>query len=123
VTGGCLQVSGAQVAATAVRSAFVTPATPVDLSGKSALSLDFNCWGGVPNATGYQATVTLTGTDGSVLTKTYTVSPNTWTPLSLPLAGWSGASSVSRIEVGFAAVGTTFSPWGGNFQLDNVTWQ
>lgn len=30
---------------------------------------------------------------------------------------------MSRIEVGFAAVGTTFSPWGGNFQLDNVTWQ
>lgn len=122
-SGGCLQVSGASVAATAVRSAFVAPATPIDLSGKTALSLGFNCWGGVPGATGYQATVTLTGTDGSVLTKTYAVSPNTWTTLSLPLAGWSGASSVSRIEVGFATVGTTFSPWTGDFQLDDVTWQ
>ena len=123
VAGGCLQVSGNQVPATTVRSAFVAPTTPIDLSHASTLSMAFNCWGGVPNATGYQAIVTLTGTDGSVLTKTYPVSPNAWTTLSLPLAAWSGASSVSRIEVGFAAVGTTYSPWGGNFQLDDITWQ
>jgi hypothetical protein len=123
VSGGCLQATGDQVPATTVRSAYVAPATPLNLSDASTFSLDFNCWGGVPDATGYQAIVTLTGTDGSVLTKTYPVSPNTWTPLSLTLAGWTGASSVSRIEVGFSAVGTTYSPWGGDFQLDDVTWQ
>lgn len=123
VAGGCLQASGDQVPATTVRSAFVAPATPLNLSAASTLSLDFNCWGGVPGATGYQAIVTLTSANGSVLTKTYQVSPNTWTPLSLSLTGWSGASSVSEIEVGFSALGTTFSPWGGDFQLDNVTWQ
>lgn len=121
VSGGCLQVTGNQVPATTVRSAYVAPSTPLDLSAASTLSLDFNCWGGVPNATGYQAIVTLTGTDGSVLTKTYAVSSDTWTPLSLSLSGWSGASSVSRIEVGFSAVGTTYSPWGGAFQLDDVS--
>jgi hypothetical protein len=123
VSGGCLQATGNQVPATTVRSAYVAPATPLNLSAASTLSLDFNSWGGVPDATGYQAIVTLTGTDGSVLTKTYPVTPNTWTPLSLPLTGWSGASSVSRIEVGFSALGTTYSPWGGDFQLDDVTWQ
>ena len=123
VAGGCLQASGDGVPATTVRSAFIAPATPLNLSAASTLSLDFNCWGGVPDATGYQAIITLTGTDGSVLTKSYPVSPNTWTPLSLALTGWSGASSVSRIEVGFSAVGTTYSPWNGDFQLDDVTWQ
>ena len=123
VAGGCLQASGDDVPATTVRSAYVAPTTPLNLSAASTLSLDFNCWGGVPDATGYQAIVTLTGTDGSVLTKTYAVSPNTWTPLSLALTGWSSASSVSRIEVGFSAVGTTYSPWNGDFQLDDVTWQ
>jgi hypothetical protein len=29
---------------------------------------------------------------------------------------------VTRIEVGFAAVGTTFAPWNGSFQIDDVTW-
>jgi Bacterial alpha-L-rhamnosidase 6 hairpin glycosidase domain/Bacterial alpha-L-rhamnosidase C-terminal domain len=121
-SGGCLQVSGDEVAATDVRSASVTPTTPVDMSGAGALSLRFNSWGGVPDATGYQATITLTGTDGTTLTRTYPVSSDTWTPLSLPLTGWSGASSVNRIEVGFAAVGTTYSPWNGDFQLDDLTW-
>ncbi|TKA06309.1 alpha-L-rhamnosidase-related protein [Actinacidiphila oryziradicis] len=122
VSGGCLQVSGAQVAAASERSAYVTPAQPIDMSRASALTLDFDCWGGVPGATGYQAVVTLTGSDGSTLTKTYPVSSDIWTTLSLDLSGWSGASAVSRIEVGFRAVGTTYSPWGGDFQLDNVTW-
>jgi hypothetical protein len=76
----------------------------------------------VPDATGYQATITLTGADGSTLRKTYPVSSDVWTPLSLPLTGWSGASAVSRIEVGFAALGTTYSPWGGDFELDSLTW-
>ena len=123
VAGGCLQATGDAVPATTVRSAYVAPTTPLNLSTASTFSLDFNSWGGVPDATGYQAIITLTGTDGSVLTQTYPVSPNTWTPLSLSLTGWSGASSVSRIEVGFSAVGTTYPSWNGNFQLDNVTWQ
>jgi len=123
VSGGCLQASGDQVPATTERSAYVAPTTPLNLSGAGTFSLDFNSWGGVPDATGYQAIITLTGADGSVLTKTYPVSPNTWTPLSLALTGWSGASAVSRIEVGFSALGTTYTPWGGDFQLDDVTWQ
>jgi hypothetical protein len=123
VAGGCLQASGDEVPATTVRSVYVAPTTPLNLSGASTLSLDFNSWGGVPDATGYQAIITLTGTDGRVLTKTYPISPNAWTPLSLALTGWSGASGVSRIEVGFSALGTTYAPWGGDFQLDDVTWQ
>jgi hypothetical protein len=122
VSGGCLQVQGASVAATAIRSAYVAPSSPVDMSGASEFRLDFDCYGGVPGATGYQAVVTLTGTDGTVLTRTFPVPSDTWSPLSVPLAGWSGASSVRRIEVGFSAVGTTFSPWGGDFQIDDVTW-
>ena len=121
-SGGCLQVSGDQVAAASERSAYVTPAQPLDLAAASTFRMDFDSWGGVPDATGYQAVVTLTGSDGSTLTKTYAVSSDTWTPLSLDLTGWSGASSVSRIEVGFQAVGTVYGPWGGDFQLDNVTW-
>lgn len=121
-SGACLQVTSQAVPATTVRSAYVTPQTPIDMSGASAFRLDFDSYGGVPGASGYQAIVTLTGTDGSTLTKTFPVPSDTWSPLSLDLAGWSGSSSVTRIEVGFSAVGTDYSPWTGAFELDDVTW-
>ncbi|MDT4911199.1 MAG: hypothetical protein QOC66_327 [Pseudonocardiales bacterium] len=122
VSGGCLQVTGAQVPATTVRSAYVAPGQPLDLSAASTLQLAFNCYGGVPGATGYEAVVTLTGAGGAVLTKQFAVSPDAWTTLSLDVADWAGAAAVTRIEVGFAAVGTTFAPWNGSFQIDDVTW-
>ena len=122
-SGACLAVSTGGVAATTVRSAFVSPATPIDLSAVSTLKLSLNSYGGVPNATGYEAIVTLTGADGDVLTKSYPVSPDTWNPLSLDLTGWAGASAVSKLEVGFHAVGTDFSPWSSSFELDDISWQ
>jgi len=121
-SGGCLEVHGASVAATAVRSAYVEPEDPLDMSGAAAFQIAFDCYGGVPGATGYQAVVTLTSVDGSARTKTFDVSSDTWSTLSVPLSGWSGATAVRRVEVGFSAVGTDFSPWTGNFQLDQASW-
>jgi hypothetical protein len=66
--------------------------------------------------------VTLTGSGGSTLTKSFAVSPDSWSTLSLDLTGWPGAAAVSKVEVGFHALGTTFSPWSGDFELDDVGW-
>jgi hypothetical protein len=122
VSGGCLQVSTGGVAATTIRSASVSPTQPIDLSGASSLHLSFNCYGGVPGATGYEAVVTLTGSGASTLTKSFAVSSDSWSTLSLDLTGWAGAAAVSKIEVGFHALGATFSPWSGDFELDDVSW-
>jgi hypothetical protein len=110
VSGACLQVTSQAVPATTIRSAYVTPQKPIDMSGASTFDLDFDSYGDVPGASGYQAIVTLTGSDGSTLTKTFPVQSDTWSPLHLDLAGWSGSSSVSRIEVGFSAVDTDYAP-------------
>lgn len=125
-SGGCLQADTANVAPTDERSVYLAPDQPLDMSGASTFSLEFNSWGGVPgvdDATGYRVTVTLTGAGGNTLTKTFNTSANTWTSLSLDLAGWAGASAVSRIEVGTHTTDTDYGAWGGKFQLDNVTWQ
>ncbi|MEQ7005409.1 discoidin domain-containing protein [Actinopolymorpha sp. B17G11] len=122
-SGGCLQADTAAVPATTVRSVYLEPDEPLDMSEASAFSLAFNSWGSVPGATGYQVIVTLTGADGTTLTKTLPTSADSWTTLSLDLTGWAGASEVSRIEVGTSAVGTEYSPWDSMFQIDSVTWR
>lgn len=124
-SGGCLEAETAPVDETAVRSVYLAPDQPLDMSGDSTFSLEFNSWGGAPGAdetTGYEATVTLTGADGSTLTKTFTTGADAWTSLSLDLKGWAGASAVSRVEIGFSSA-TGSDDWAGSFQIDNVSWQ
>ncbi|MGW0227918.1 carbohydrate-binding protein [Actinopolymorpha singaporensis] len=125
-SGGCLQANTASVAPTAVRSVYLAPDQPIDMSRASTFSLKFNSWGSVPGvdqATGYQVTVKLTGANGATLTKTFNTSADAWTSLSFELKGWTGASAVSRIEIGTRTADTDYGAWPGEFQLDNVTWQ
>ncbi|MGW1062311.1 hypothetical protein [Micromonospora rubida] len=121
-SGSCLQAVGEFIASTTPRSVYIAPAKPIDMSKKSMFKVQFNCFGGVQGATGYRAIVALTGSDGSRVIATLAPPADTWTTLSVNLANWSSVSSVTRIEVTFQAVGTTYPNWTGNFQLDNATW-
>ncbi|WP_320068840.1 hypothetical protein [Micromonospora sp. RTGN7] len=121
-SGSCLQAVNEFIPSTSPRSTYIVPARPIDMSKKSTFKVQFNCWGGVQGATSYRAIVALTGSDGSRVIMTSYPQPNTWTTLSVGLTNWSSVSSVSRIEVTFQAVGTTYPNWAGHFQLDNATW-
>ncbi|MGC4806691.1 transglycosylase SLT domain-containing protein [Micromonospora sp. DT233] len=121
-SGGCLEAVGHFISSTDPRSVYVAPETPIDMSKNSLFKVKFNSFGGVQGATGYRASVALTGSDGSRVIATLTPPADTWTTLSVSLKNWSSVKSVTRIEVTFQAVGTSYPGWTGNFQLDNATW-
>ena len=116
---GALEATVRGVAASAAKSVFVTPERPLDLGDATALQLSIDGYGGAPGATGYEATVTVTGAGGETRSATHDISADSWNRLSLDLAGWAGRSAVSRIEVSFRAVGSDVQ-WLPRFQLDDV---
>lgn len=118
---GALEATTGVSPGSALKSVAVTPATPLDLSAAKDLVLHLDSYGGAPGATGYQAVVTLTGTDGQQLTKAFPCSPDAWNTLTLDVSSWASRSKVARVEAGFRALGTTM-PWQPRFQLDDVSW-
>ena len=116
-----LEAKSAPVPAAAERSVSVTPDAPVDLSEAKSVFVWMNSWGGVPGATGYVATLTLTAADGSqVETKMDTFQPDSWNELSIDVSAWEGRSAVASMEVSFAAVGSDYPGWDPRFQLDDL---
>jgi len=109
------------VPANQMRNLFVEPAKPLDLTDSKALVAHIDSYGGVGGATGYEAVITLTGTDGDVLTDSFAVSPDQWTELSLDVSEWDARAAVSRIEIGFRALGAS-GVWVPHFQIDEITW-
>lgn len=122
VSGACLEVEGAAVAAATERSVQLILDSPSSMATASSFSLDVNTYG-VGDESGFEVTVRIVPTSGAPFTKSFVVQPNTWTPLSFSLKEWAGRASVSRVEVGIRAVGTEFGAWPGRFQLDNVDWK
>lgn len=122
VSGACLEVEGAAVPAADERAVQLKFDSPTDMSSASSFSFDVNTYG-IADATGFQVTVRLVPTTGATLSKSFTVKADSWTSLSFPLTGWTGSKSVARVEVAHRALGTTYSPWPGRFQLDNVDWK
>lgn len=101
------------------KTVFVEPAAPLDLGDAQELVVFIDSYGGVPGATGYEASVTLTsGDDVETVTEAY--SPDSWNELSVDLSDWEGRSAVARIEVSMRAVGTDFPTWNPHFQVDSV---
>jgi hypothetical protein len=118
--GGALEASArAGVVADQLKSVVVSLASPLDLSGASELHAMVDGYGGAPGASAYEAVLTVTGAGGETRTVTADVQADSWNRVSLDLAGWAGRSSVSKIEVGFRAKGSTIN-WGMRFQVDAV---
>jgi hypothetical protein len=117
---GALDAESAGAPADAFRSVSVEPGSAIDLSSASTLTAHVDGYGGMPGATGYEAKVTLTGAGGEELTKTFPVTPDSWNALGLDVSGWAARSALSRIEIGFRAVGTS-AQWQPHFQVDSLT--
>ncbi len=75
----------------------VSPGSPLDLSSAKTFSVYEDSYGGVPDASGYEAMVTLTAADGQTLSKTFPTSSDTWNPLNLDVSSWPDRSQVSQI--------------------------
>ncbi len=116
---GALEATGRSAPASAAKSVFVAPGRALDLSDATSLQLSLDSYGGAPGASGYAATVTVTGAGGETRSATSDVSADSWNRLTVDLAGWAGRSAVTRIEVSFRAVGSD-TAWQPRFQLDDV---
>lgn len=118
---GCLEATGQSAPANGVHSVFVTPTQAIDLTQASTFSAYIDSYGGAPGATGYEAVVTLTGAGGQTLSKNLPMSNDTWNQLKVDVSGWAARNAVSRIEIGFHALGST-TAWTPRFQIDDVGW-
>lgn len=118
---GALEASSNPTIATDERSISVTPKAPLDLSSAATFALSMDSWGGVPGATGYIGTVTLTGVDGTEVTGTYKkIKPDSWNQVVLDVSTWSGRNAVKTVTVTFAALGSDYPTWDPKFQIDDV---
>ncbi|GGM64318.1 DUF5722 domain-containing protein [Microbacterium saperdae] len=116
-----LQAIAAGVAANAPRVIGVAPSTPLDLSTAAELSVAVNSFGGAPSATGYGVTVTVRSGASTVVGTATGFTPDRWNRIVVDVSAWAGRSSVTGIDVSFAAVGSS-TPWGMRYQIDDVAW-
>lgn len=120
--GFALEATSETVPGEQPRTVAAQLADPLDLSAAGIGYVWVNSYGGLPDATGYRATLTLHGADGTSVTGTLdSFTPDRWNQVTVDVSGWSGRSAVSAIEVSFAGVGSQ-TPWQPRFQLDDVGW-
>ncbi|TWD84634.1 hypothetical protein FB561_5828 [Kribbella amoyensis] len=103
------------------KTMFVDPSQPLDLSAAKRVVVWVNSYGGAPNATGYEVTLTLrSGTSEQKITQAY--KPDQWNEVSLDVTNWAGRSAIDHVEVTMHAVGGDFPSWGAHFQVDSLGW-
>lgn len=101
---------------------FVEPAQPLDLSDAAEVVVWVDSYGGAPGATGYEVVLTLFSGTESVSVTSPDYQPDRWNEVVLDVSGWEGRSAVTRAEVSFRAVGSTFPTWNPHFQVDTFSW-
>ena len=116
-----LQATMADVAADQPRTVSFSPSSPINASDGKALRLWVDGYGGVSGAMRYTVQVTAWSGTSSVTGTIQNYTSDQWSLASVPIAGWSGRSSIDRIEVTYRAHGTS-TTWAGGplFQIDDV---
>ncbi|WP_274362078.1 DUF5722 domain-containing protein [Paenibacillus thermotolerans] len=105
------------VAADAWRVVSVVLDRPLDLTEAQTFFYHIDSYGGVPGAS-YETMVTLySGTDS--IAQTVAMGSDRWNRVSLDLEGWALKNNVTKIEIGFRAVGSSIA-WNPEFQLDYI---
>jgi hypothetical protein len=119
--GGARALDATAVAApaSAVKTVVLTPGTPLDLSAAESFTVWIDAYGGAPGASGYQADVTLWSGTASRSAALPTMKTDQWNELSVDVGDWAQRNNITRIEVGFSALGTD-ATWAPHFQLDDV---
>ncbi|WP_283134620.1 DUF5722 domain-containing protein [Rhizohabitans arisaemae] len=99
----------------------VRPAGPLRLGGVSEVYAWVNAYGGIPDATGYEAKLTLRSGSESISTVLPTFVPDKWNRLAIDVSAWPHRNNVTGIDVTYRALGTTFNWVGGpHLQVDDV---
>jgi Family of unknown function (DUF5722) len=117
--GWALEATAAPVAASTLKTVRVQPDTPLDLSEASAIVAWVDSYGGAPGATGYEATLTVASGDQRLTSTLSSFQPDRWNDIRLDIGQWPYRDRITRIEVGFRAVGTDTS-WSPRFQVDDI---
>jgi hypothetical protein len=114
-----LDAASAAAPADAWRTVTGTLAEPLDLTDTGAAFAFFDGYGGAPGATGYEARLTLRSADGTTRSTTARIGSDTWSRVTLPVAGWAGRDEVTGIEAAFRAVGSQ-PPGAPHSQVDFI---
>lgn len=102
----------------AQRTVSVAPASPLNLSAAQSFFVAVDGFGGAPGATGYRATITLSGGNQEV-TGSASIQPDAWTKLVIPISTWAYRDQITSISVSYAGVGSS-AVWEPAFQVDDV---
>lgn len=97
------------------------PGTALNIGSAYEFGLWFDGYGGVPGATGYVVDVTLwSGTDSRAGTLDGYLSDR-WSRVTVDTTGWAGRTAITRIDVTYRVLGTTYN-WTGapRFQIDDL---
>lgn len=113
-----LDASAVAAAADAWKTVVVTPPAPLDLSQAQSFAAWIDAYGGAPGATGYQAEVTLWSGAAS-RSAVVAMKNDQWNDVRLDVSDWAQRNSITKIEIGFHAVGST-ATWAPHFQLDDI---
>jgi hypothetical protein len=114
-----LDATAAATPASAAKTVVLEPGTPLDLSSAQSFMVWIDAYGGAPGATGYEADVTLWSGTASRRAALTTMKTDQWNELSVNVGDWAQRNSITRIEVGFHALGTD-ATWAPHFQIDDV---
>lgn len=114
-----LDATTAATSASAAKTVVLEPDAPLDLSAAQSFTLWIDAYGGAPGAAGYEADVTLWSGTTSRSTALTTMKTDQWNQLSVDVGDWAQRNSITKIEVGFHALGTD-ATWAPHFQIDDV---
>lgn len=117
---GALNGAISSASAGTPKTVAVEPDGALDLAGASEVYAWVDAYGGLPDAAGYAADITLySGTESITGTNT-SFGHDRWNRVAVDVAGWEHLDSVTRIEVTYRVVGST-TPWtGAQLQVDEV---
>lgn len=119
---GALEAIMADAGAGDARVVSVRPKDPLVLDGVEELYAWVNGYGGVPGATGYEATLTVRSGDETITAVSEEFRPDDWNRLSIDLSTWEHRSNVTGIDISYRALGADGYTWiwGPRMQVDDV---
>lgn len=107
--------------ASQVKTVSVRPEEPLDLGSAEEVYAWVDAYGGVPGATGYEATLTLHSGAESISQAVPEFVPDSWNRLAVDVSAWPYRDAVTGIDVSYRVLGTTFDWVGGpHLQVDDV---
>lgn len=114
-----LDAEGTLTAASALKTVGLSPSNALDLSNAQSVVAWIDAYGGAPGATGYAAEVTLYSGNESLTANLPSFKTDQWNEVVVDVGRWPYRNKITRIEIGFQAIGTA-AAWAPHFQVDDV---